>query len=180
MHHLDFKKWGFSYEIIHAKHAIDFSSRIIFQSELCKVQVQNFRDIRDSTAEIYFSYGRLHAPNEERLTTWNGEKCHCWHSMRNVLNFLDGCTPQVAFENLKAPTFIYDFYKSNKLKGWSPAEKAIRCQAAIWDNYGLNLFNLFDLRRPDLWQEYSVFYKQLYDLRTTYPDHSTPPMYKIC
>ena len=180
MQYLDFKKWGFSYEILHAKPAIDFSSKIVFRSELCKVKIHIFRDTRDSDAEVYFSYGRLHAPNEAALTTWNGEKCHCWHSMRDALNFLDGCTPEEAVANWKLPTFMNDFYETNKQRGWSPIEMTVRRQDAVWDQYGLSLFSLFDLRHPDLWQEYSIFYKKLYDIRTTYPDHSITPMYKIC
>jgi hypothetical protein len=170
---LDFEKWGF--KIIHAGNSV-----IILQSEFCKVKIWTLRDRPYDEPEIYFAYGRLHAPNEEHLMIWNGEKCHCWHSIWDVLSFLDGLTPQETFKNPRAPIFMFDFYEKNKHRGWLPAEMQVRRQAAMWEHYGQKLFNLFDLGQPDLWQKYSVFYKELYDLRVTYPDHSITPRYKIC
>ena len=175
--HLDLQRWGF--RIIHSGKLLNYSG-IILQSEYCKVKIWTSRDRPHEEPEIHFAYGRLHAPNEDYLMTWNGEKCHCWHGVSEVLNFLDGLTPQETFKNPRSPAFMYDFYQRNKLKGWLRAEMEVRRQAAVWEHYRQNLFNVFDLRHPDLWEKYSVFYKQLYDLRVTCPDHSITPWYKIC
>lgn len=176
-HHLDFERWGF--RIIHSGKLLNHSG-IVLQSEFCKVKIVTLRDRPYEEPEIHFSYGRLHAPNEDHLMTWEGEKYHCWHDVRQVLNFLDGLTPHEVFKNPKAPMFMYDFYEKNKFKGWLREEMSIKRQAAVWVNYGQNLFNLFDLSHSDLWQKYCVFYKQLYDLTVTWPDYSITPRYKIC
>ncbi len=176
-HHLDLERWGF--RIIHSGKLLNHSG-IILQSEFCKIKTVTFRDRPYEEPEIHFSYGRLHAPNEDNLMMWKGEKHHCWHGIWQALNFLDGLTPYEAFKNPKAPMFIYDFNQKNKFKGWLREEMAIKREIAIWEHYGQNLFNLFDLRHPDLWQKYSAFYKELYDIRVNYPDHSITPSYKIC
>lgn len=175
--HLDYQRWGF--KIIHSGKLLN-SSGIILQSEFCKVKIWTLRDRPYEEPEVYFSYGRLHAPNEDDLTIWNGEKCHCWHDVKGVLNFLDGLTPQEVAKNPRTPSFLYDFYDKNKFRGWSRTEMEVRRQAAVWEQYGQRLFRLFDLHHPEVWQKYSVFYKELYDIRTTYPDHSITPVYKIC
>ncbi len=176
--YLDFKKWGFSYKIYHAK--ITQPPRIIFQSALCKIKVHTFRDIRESTPEVIFSYGRLHAPHDEGAMIWNNEKCRCWHSVNNALNFLDGTTPQEVSESLHASKFMHDFYVGNKHKGWTSAEFVVQTHAAIWDNYGENLFTLFDLRHPDLWQKYSLYCKQINDMKNKRLGYTAIPDFKIC
>jgi hypothetical protein len=176
-YHLDFEKWGF--EIIHSGKLLNHSGMIL-QSEYCKVKILTWRDRPYEEPGVYFSYGRLHALNEDYLTTWNGEKCYCWHGIQEVSNFLDGLTAQETIQNRRGSAFMYDFYEKNKFRGWSHPEMEVKKQAAAWEHYGQNLFNLFDLRHPELWQKYSTFYKELYDLRVTYPDHSITPDYKIC
>jgi hypothetical protein len=176
-HHLDYESWGF--RIVHSGKLLDHSG-IILQSEYCKVKIWTLRDRPYEEPEVYFSYGRLHAPNEDYITSWNGGKCHCWHDIRDALSYLDGFTAQETFQNPRAPVFMYDFFQRNKFRGWSHPEMTVRSQAAVWEQYGQNLFNLFDLRHPELWQGYSVFYRQLYDLRVTHPDHSITPRYRIC
>lgn len=175
--HLDFERWGF--RIVHSGKLLNHSC-IVLQSEFCKVRISTFRDRPYEEPEIHFSYGRLHAPNEDHFMTWEGEKHYCWHSVRQVLNFLDGLTPREAFKNPSAPIFMSDFYTKNKFRGWLREEMAVKRQIAVWENYGQSLFNLFDLRHPDLWEKYSIFYKELCDITVTWSDHSIPPRYKIC
>jgi hypothetical protein len=50
---------------------------------------------------------------------------------------------------------------------------------AIWQYYGKRLFELFDLRQPDLWQEYREFLKEVYDIKGRNPAIK-PPMDKVC
>ena len=50
---------------------------------------------------------------------------------------------------------------------------------AIWQYYGNRLFELFDLRRPDLWQQYREFLKEVYDIKGRNPAIK-PAMDKVC
>ncbi len=176
--YLDFKKWGFSYKIYHATNKQP--PRIIFQSTLCKIKVHTFRDIRESTPEVIFSYGRTHAPHDKGSIIWNNEKCRCWHSVNNALNFLDCTTPQEVSENSNTHKLIRDFYVANKNKGWTTADFVVQAHAIIWDNYGENLFTLFDLRRPDLWQKYSLYCNQINDMWNKRLGYTAIPHFKLC
>ena len=43
-------------------------------------------------------------------------------------------------------------------------ERSLKLHAAIWTQYGLPFFELFDLRRTELWEKYTVFLKEYYRL----------------
>jgi hypothetical protein len=163
--HLDYKKWGF--EIIHSGKLFDFSSAIIFQSEFCKVRVWTFRDRPYEQSEIYYSYGRLHAPNEKntiKFDKWGGREYHCWHNHLNlylVLCFLDEVSPQ-ELVGKKFPYFPDILLKFEKeASGWPHHERFARQQNVIWNHYGQRLFELYDYRTPNLWNQYIGFVKEL-------------------
>jgi hypothetical protein len=57
-------------------------------------------------------------------------------------------------------------YKEIKETGFIAQHAAeTETHAMIWEHYGQRLFELFDLRRPDLWEKYSSFVIQVYDLK---------------
>ncbi len=62
----------------------------------------------------------------------------------------------------------------------SQPSKESEMHAIIWEKYGYRLFELFDLRRPDLWEKYSVFIKQVYDIRGFKHYGYGVPHEKIC
>jgi hypothetical protein len=175
MGHLDYGKWGF--EIIHAGALFDFSSAIVFQSEFCKVRVWTFRDRPYEQSEIYYSYGRLHAPNEKhtiRLEKWGGREYHCWHDHLNlylVLCFLDEVSPQELVRKPfpYLPDILSKFEK--EASGWSHHERFARQQNVIWNHYGQRLFELYDYRKPNVWNKYVGFVKELRFLT----EKKTPP-----
>jgi hypothetical protein len=133
------------------------------------------------TDEISIDYGRLHAPNEDLFMVWNGEGCRCWHSILDPLRFLDGLTPEAAYKQAKVdnqlPLAVRNFRQSKEgkrlLKEYSP-KSAIVLQATIWEQYGNRLFELFDLRRPDLWKDYRQFLKEYYGLLGLKSEYGLP------
>ena len=175
----DFERWGF--QLIFSGGVPQSNPSIVYESQKCRVRFMwEIPDYRDSLEITYILYGRLHASVFQEIMDWKGKKCHCWHDAKQALNFLDGLTPQEAFKNVSAPVFMSTFYEENKTKGWRQSEMQARRQAAVWKLYGHNLFNLFDLHYPDLWQKYSDFIKEFYSLGRTWPDNSRVPLYKIC
>ena len=130
------------------------------------------------------NYGRLHAVFDDLYLLWNGEKCHCWHSVAYVLHFLDGLSPdEIAGKNYRRPKIMEQFRQSQvgqSLRGRThQPEWLTRMHAAIWNHYGLRLFEVFDLRRPELWEQYRQFMKSLYDIEGRSPNIN-PPLDSIC
>lgn len=174
----DFKRWGF--QMIYSGFVPNTHPIIVYESKVCRVcfiwEVPT--DERDRSEMTRILYGRLHAPVFQEVMDWKGEKCYCWHDVNQVLKFLDGLTPQEAHKNTKSPIFMSDFYQANKNRGWRQAEMQARRQAAVWEHYGQRLFDVFDLHRPDLWQQYTNFLKEYYSIGRTYVDPF--PLYKVC
>jgi hypothetical protein len=177
----DFKRWGF--QMIYSGPVPNTHPTIVYESKICRVrfiwEVRNDERVRSETARIL--YGRLHAPIFQSVMDWNGEKCHCWHNVDKALSFLDGLTPQEA-KNTRSPVFMWDFYEANKNRGWRDAEREARMQAAVWEHYGQKLFNIFDLNRLDLWEQYVDFINGYYSLSKIkrVGNSENPPLYKIC
>jgi hypothetical protein len=163
---LDFRKWDFEIKIFPAGTLGDFSfsSAIIFQSEFCKLRFWTFRDRPYEDPEIYFTYGRLHAPDEKHTMTWNGREYHCWHDhlfLYIMLGYLDGLSPEeiAKSEFPYFPTLILNFNKEG-LGTWGQQERYARFHNTIWNHYGQRLFDLFDIRKPNLWDQYMDFYQE--------------------
>ena len=134
-----------------------------------------------NTISIY--YGRSHAPNNEIRMNWDGEECHCWHREELALHFLDGRTPEEAAKLISTHRVI-EQYKGSVL-GQSltgnrrQPEWLVRMHSVIWDEYAPRLFEVFDLRRPELWEKYRQFLKAVYDIKGR-PDFIKPSMDKVC
>ena len=102
---------------------------------------------------------------------WRGEKCRGWHNISEPVRFLDGLSPLEAAEQTniqkKSPHVIESFEQSEigkKLLHEYPPKAVLVMHATIWEHYGQRLFELFDLRRPDLWDKYRVFVREYYRL----------------
>jgi hypothetical protein len=158
----------------------------IYDSEWCRVSflVSRGRDPEDD--EVSIEYGRLHAPNEEPFMVWQGEECNCWHHILDALRFLDGLSPLQAMEQARIrnelPRVIAEFRDSpdgQKLLQEYPPEYAVKQEAAIWEHYGIRLFELFDLRRPDLWDEFRAFLREYHRLLGTKTLYG-PPEENVC
>jgi hypothetical protein len=173
---LNLTHWDFK-ESFHSKNSGD----LIYDSPQCRVNlVWGGWDATDgNTISIY--YGRLHAPNEKRTMIWNGDECHCWHRVEHALHFLDGTTPVDAAKlnyshPIRAPFYEEEFLQSFRRR---QPEWLVKMHAAIWDQYSKRLFELFDLRRPDLWEDYRQFLKEFYDIKGR-SSFIKPPLDQVC
>ncbi len=159
---------------------------VIYNSEWCRMKFMFSLGHTSQHDELSISYGRLHAVNEEPFMGWEEQECRCWHFVIDPLNFLDGLSPAEAVKQTmiykELPTVIKDFRQSSlgkKLIAEYAPKSAIVMHSVIWKHYGSRLFELFDLRRPDLWEEYRKFhieYHRLLGTKTIYG----PPIENIC
>lgn len=185
--HLNFKRWGF--ELTHAGVFPQYLPYIIYQSDQCKIRVKWEQDRPYESPSISINYGRLHAPVDQHYMLWNGEDCYCWHEIGMVLNFLDGLSlSSTSNSNSMVPREMSVFFEKNKnLAYQNQYEYVAKQNAHIWSIYGQRLFNLFDLRHPDLWNDYRDFLKKFYSfldernkLKGIPPSPVKPPLYQVC
>lgn len=159
---------------------------VIYNSEWCRLKIQFDgweppNQMSEFGLRIY--YARLHAPNEDAVITWHGEECYCWHRDSNILNFLDGLSASEASSLQDFPQIIQAWQKSST---WQKLvnkkeypELEVRLETTIWKHYGVRLFELFDLRRPDLWEKYRQFLKEYYDIKGRSPNIK-PSLDQVC
>ena len=186
---MHFEKWGFK---------LSYSSStdipfpyVIYNSEWCRVKFLHFGgDYPGQWREMKITYGRFHADNEESFMIWNDEVCWCWHHIHVYsLNFLDGLSPEEAVEHKYKPQVMHEFRESEISKTVRGPEWVAKNHLTTWEYYGQRLFELFDLRRPDLWDEYRTFLTKVKALedendkkreipRTKFPGH--PEIDEVC
>jgi hypothetical protein len=176
--HFDFKRWMFQESYISPKR----NPVIIYDSELCRVKIRIYVDGNhqyDQRDHIQVYYGRLHASNNEEFINWNDDKCLCWHRIDYALNFLDGLSPEEASKVEFRPSVIEMFRNSGNFSGMPHPIWMAEMHSTIWNHYGQRLFELFDLRRPELWEQYRLFIKEFYKSKGS-RRHSDLPADKIC
>jgi hypothetical protein len=181
---LEIKRWDF--RLTFTKFIKPNNIRVIYDSEWCRVKFMFSRMHFPETDELLIDYGRLHAPNEESFIVWNDERCRCWHNVLDPLRFLDSLTAITAYKQAmvdkQLPLVVRDFRKSKlgkKLLNEYPPKSAIVLQDTLWKYYGERLFELFDLRQPDLWEEYRQFLKEYYSLLGLKSSYG-PPHENVC
>jgi hypothetical protein len=142
------------------------SGKLIYDSEWCRISlIWGGWDYLGGNS-IHIRYGRLHAPDEKATMIWNGEECRCWHDFDYALHFLDGRTPADAAKLNYSHSITQPFYEAEfreKFDRRQP-EWLAHMHVTIWQQYGKQLFELFDLQRSDLWQQYRQFLKEVYDI----------------
>lgn len=182
--YLGLESWGYQ-ESMRTTETSDFKvPSVYYDSQWCRVRV-SFSEwhpphqTQEYTIDIY--YGRLNAPNNKNTFIWNNEECHCWHGVVKVLHFLDGSTPEDAAQNLFSHDLIKQFRNRLLAKNlpYKLPEWEIRKHAFIWEHYSPRLFELFDLRRPELWDQYRKFLKEVYDIKGRNPN-IIPPLDQVC
>lgn len=159
---------------------------IIYDSDFFRISFMFSRQKTPAFDELSIEYGRLHAPNDEPFMIWNEKECRCWHNIIDPLRFLDGLSPLEAFQQSKIdkqlPAIARKFRQSEqgkKLLEEYPPKAAIALQSIIWKHYNQRLFNLFDLRKPKLWEEYRNFLKEYYRLLGIQASYG-PPYENVC
>jgi hypothetical protein len=130
---------------------------------------------------ISIYYGRLHAPDESVKMLWNGEECHAWHRFEHALHFLDGRSPIEAAKMGYSTPLIDKYYKEEYRKKFyrRQPEWLMQMHMEVWEHYGKRIFELFDLRQPDLWEQYRGFLKGFYDVKGR-PPFIKPTMDTVC
>ena len=146
----------------------------IYSSPSCLLRCSLSHDPRDKYDAITFEYGRKHAPNEEYYMVYQEENCLAWHAfLRNYVGqFLDGVEPRTLararIEHIDMPSEGRKrFEESEKAKGLLSPIWGLQSEAFIWEYYGRNLFEQFDLRYPKKWAEYRKFLAEFYDELST-------------
>jgi hypothetical protein len=154
---------------------------LIFDSAWCRISLTWVGWDQAGGNTMYIRYGRLHALNERTTMLWNGKECHCWHDIDHPLNFLDGQRPADVVKRFYSHPVTDPFYVSElrqKFHRRQP-EWLSATHLAIWKHYGNRFFEIFDLRRPDLWEKYQLFLKEFYDLKGRRVG-TVPPLDKVC
>lgn len=177
---MSFDRWGFKQTFYGT--AQEFAPSVIYDSQSCRVRfLWLTADPRDGYTTLDIKYGRLHASNHQRFMLWNSKKCHCWHNIDLALSFLEGFSPQEAVEKSREiSSFVDQFAQINKEHSWSEIEWSARFHSAIWDHYGTRLFDLFDVRHSDSWEQYTNFINEFYRLKPRAFNPSAPPPENIC
>ncbi len=181
--YINFEKWGFEQTQVSQKYEYPHERpQIIYDSEWCRVKFlyRSYGEMYDQSDVLSILYGRLHAADMADSILWNGELHHCWHHISLALCFLDGMSTEEAAKALWNHPIIAGYKKSKEMQNISQPSKESEMHAIIWEKYGYRLFELFDLRRPDLWEKYSVFIKQVYDIRGFKHYGYGVPHEKIC
>ena len=154
---------------------------LIYDSEWCRFALVWGGWDYGSGNTISIHYGRLHAPNGNATMVWNGKECHTWHKLKPVLLFLDGHSPKKAVKMKYSSPWIKKYYKKKCLEKFyrRQPEWLMTMHMEVWEHYGKQFFELFDLRRPDLWERYRQFLKEFYDIKGR-SSFIKPPLDKVC
>jgi len=186
---LDFERWHF-----HQSYAANNKPNlpnIIYDSKSCRVKfvLDSGDQYRGYSHILSVYYGRQHAPNDDYLMVWNDEQCHCWHQVYNVLNFLDGLSPEEAIDQRRVrhqwPKVAEPFRESilsNSSELYFLPEQMAKMHARIWDYYGQRLFDVFDLHKSKPWELYVQYVKDYHRIKgiEPIPGYSAPSSDMIC
>jgi hypothetical protein len=182
--YLDLERWTFQESTRLTELSDKKEPAVIYDSQWCRMRIK-FAEWTPPHQSIDYAiriyYGRLHAPNYMSTMIWNGEECWCWHLVSKELHFLDGQTPEYTAKNILSHDLLRKYREtvSSKDLRHKLVEWEIRKHAYIWEHYAPQLFELFDLRRSDLWEKYQLFLRQVYDIKGRNPAiHPSPD--KVC
>jgi len=166
--YVDLDRWGF--RLTHVDPRYD---SVIYDSPSCRVMFTLYIDLREGD-EIRTSYARSHVPNDvEVVMEWQGERCFPWHNimLTPYWEFLEGLTAAEAAEKYRARLRWpagYAFRETDLGRSLEGADASVAFQSYVWQHYGERLFAQFDVRRPELWEEFRRFLREYYQLL---PDH---------
>ncbi len=187
---LEPQKYGFKKSCLHVFAYGKFS--VIYNSQWCRVRLTETSAERwAQRPNLFIDYGRLHAPNPDNPNTlrdqivWNGEKCTAWWGeIDKLVSFLDGISPQKAALEQAEPDFLKPYWKSVLQTQDGNIEETLRMHRAVWERYGVHFFELFDLRRPDLWKRFRTYLEEYYKAmgwKQPPPEqYPFPPPWRIC
>ncbi len=159
-HFSKIKEWNFN-------ESYRSENEIIYDSKWCRVSIVwgGWDPIGGNSISIH--YGRLHAPNEKATMVWEGEDCNAWHGLKPTLYYIDGLSPVEAVNTNSFHKLTDKYHEEEFRKAYHrrQPEWLMKMHMDIWGYYGVRFFELFDLRRPDLWTDYRLFLKEFYDIK---------------
>jgi hypothetical protein len=169
---LEFARWGF--HLSHIDYAKSLgSTTAIYDSDKCRVRFDlgNIGRLPEED-ELHVQYGRRHAPNDNSVMVWRGERCRCWHySVPAPVLFVEGNSPRDIFAHRKKEgDYPYphvlaaknESEQDREFRNLYPPASVVWREVLIWQHCGHRLFDLFDLRRPELWEDYQKFIHEYY------------------
>ena len=173
---MDLTAWGF--KLVY-KELNDFNySKVIFNSNLCRVCFSTSPDINPPRNDVYITYGRLHAPNNSMNMVVDGNNCRCWFFSRfEILQFLLGYTPKEAAKEEGLPAEVLQFsHREDVAKDYSYGGviRELKIEAFIWQKYSPRLFQLFDLADQKLWGEFYRFNQEYWNILEPGTDNIGP------
>ena len=140
---------------------------VIYVSAVCGVKFySNAFGERTLDHLMLIYYGTLGVPDQaDSVRVGHFDNHHLlWHSAHYPLHFFEGLSAKDAYRK-KEPDFVKDFNKSKAgQKHKYHPEKNLAMNAAIWETYGLQLFNLFSMTDKSLWKQYSTFIKEYWEV----------------
>jgi hypothetical protein len=105
-------------------------------------------------------YGRIHALDNGLEMEWNGEVCECWLGpLHYFFDFIYTVFPK---PGRLSDGEIFDEFRKREQKFPDPIHWRLALEAEYWKHYVPELFYLFDLRRPELWEQYRDWLKARY------------------
>jgi hypothetical protein len=174
------EKWGFKHSAQFPGTSQNPLAYLIFNSEICRVKFVLDYSANGRKLDLRVSYGRLHAPDNKGVMPWQGEECYCWHSLDLALRFLDRMSPQQAAAHDQEPRGVQEFLDLRlPLNEIRQPEWFIKLHATVWEYYGYQFFQLFDLQHPESWNHFTKFVSDYYDIRGRHIAF-TPSLDKIC
>ena len=168
--YLDPAHWGFRLSYVHQL----TGRKVIYDSPACRVKFSLLIDVREGDS-IQTWYARSHVPDDaDLLMEWQGERCFAWHNIRldPFWQFLEGISASEAAEHLRAKIYwsVGQAFRETELgRSLRGPDASLALHAYIWQHYGERLFSLFDIRRPDLWEEFRRFLREYYELLPNHP-----------
>jgi len=177
---LPVNKWGFKQDFLFAGTSQTTLPYVIYNSEYCRVKFRLDYSGNGRKLDLRVFYGRTHAHNDVNILRWNGEDCYCWHNFGMPLLFLDGTSADNAVKNQMLESLgVQKFLKLGLTNKVSQPEWLAKMHATVWEYYGNRLFHLFDLSHPELWEGFTQFLKDYYDILGRNPAHN-PSLDKVC
>lgn len=177
--YLPLQQWNFSESYRDEK-------SLIFDSEYCRMKLLACWDadmpwVGDYEVSIY--YGRLHAPNQGFEMVWQDQRCNCWLDLSwdYVLEYINHIFPAVRRPLRKD---IFREFLEKRREFPSRIHWRLAVEAEVWRWYTPHLFELFDLRRPELWEGYRTWLKERYEAENQNEEDDEQkgfmPYYRVC
>jgi len=172
---VDFDRWGFRLAYAGTMPMTDVV--LVYESSKCRMRFGfsrgQYTTGKDKVGEgmedhVFYGYGRLHAPDTDDTLTIDGKKCVAWHHPALLLNYLEYRNGRASLDEIAAMPVVSPG-KDKIAHEADPRGPSTRLEiwaariAVTWERCAPELFELLDLRRPELWEGYRRFRQDLWE-----------------